>query len=122
MKTPPTNHPGPPTHDTLAEPLNGAATEVAVGERVRLSTTRPGDRGEIIEVRAESHPGDHGVGVEGVRGRLLEFGFVEGARVEVLHEGAIRRDPIAVRLDDMRVPLRRRGAEGGRVRLAPQVG
>ena len=27
------------------------------------------------------------------------------------HEGAIRRDPIAVRLDDMRVALRRRDAE-----------
>jgi len=43
--------------------------------------------------------------------RLLEFGFVEGARIEVLHEGAIRRDPIAVKLDDMRVALRRRDAE-----------
>lgn len=104
-------------HDMLAEPLNGAATEVAVGERVRLSTTRPGDRGEIIEVRAESHPGDHGVDVDELQRRLLEFGFVEGARVEVLHEGAIRRDPIAVRLDDMRVALRRRDAEDVWVRL-----
>jgi ferrous iron transport protein A len=104
-------------HDMLAEPLNGAATGVAVGERVRLSTTRPGDRGEIIEVRAESHPGDHGVDVEELQRRLLEFGFVEGARVEVLHEGAIRRDPIAVRLDDMRVALRRRDAEDVWVRL-----
>ena len=43
--------------------------------------------------------------------RLLEFGFVEGAVIEVLHEGAIRRDPIAVRLDDMRVALRRRDAD-----------
>ena len=43
--------------------------------------------------------------------RLLEMGFVEGARVEILHEGFIGRDPIAVRLDDMRVALRRREAE-----------
>jgi ferrous iron transport protein A len=106
-------------HDMLAEPLNGAATEVVVGERVRLSATRPGDRGEIIDVRAESHPGDHGVDVEELQRRLLEFGFVEGARVEVLHEGAIRRDPIAVRLDDMRVALRRRDAEDVWVRLDP---
>ena len=42
--------------------------------------------------------------------RLLEIGFVEGARVEILHEGAFGRDPIAVRLDDMRVALRRREA------------
>ena len=51
--------------------------------------------------------------------RLLEFGFVEGARIAVLHEGAIRRDPIAVRLDDMRVALRRRDAEDVWVRLDP---
>ena len=107
-------------HDMLAEPLNGAATEVAVGERVRLSTTRPGDRGVIIDVRAESHPRDHGVDVDELQRRLLEFGFVEGAQVEVLHEGAIRRDPIAVRLDDMRVALRRRDAEDVWVRLDPK--
>jgi ferrous iron transport protein A len=78
---------------------------------VRLSETRPGDRGVILDVRAETHPGDHGVGVDELQRRLLEFGFVEGAHVEVLHEGAIRRDPIAVKLDDMRVALRRRDAE-----------
>jgi ferrous iron transport protein A len=37
--------------------------------------------------------------------------LVEGARIEVIHEGVIRHDPIAVRLDDMRVALRRRDAE-----------
>ncbi|MDO9224275.1 MAG: FeoA family protein, partial [Caulobacter sp.] len=43
--------------------------------------------------------------------RLLELGFVEGARVEVLHEGLFGRDPMALRLDDsMRVALRRREA------------
>jgi ferrous iron transport protein A len=43
--------------------------------------------------------------------RLLEIGFVEGARVEILHEGALGGDPIAVKLDDMRVALRRREAD-----------
>ena len=43
--------------------------------------------------------------------RLLEMGFVEGAQVEILHEGAIGGDPIAVKLDDMRVALRRREAD-----------
>jgi len=65
----------------------------------------------IVDVGAEAHGNEHGVGVEELQRRLLEFGFVEGARVEVLHEGAIRRDPIAVRLDDMRVALRRRDAQ-----------
>ena len=98
-------------HDMLPEPIRTTPPAAAQGRLVRLSGARPGDRGVIHEVRAESHPGDHGVGVDELERRLLEFGFVEGAHVEVLHEGAIRRDPIAVRLDDMRVALRRRDAE-----------
>ena len=43
--------------------------------------------------------------------RLLEMGFVEGARVEILQEGPIGRDPIAVRVDDITVALRRRDAD-----------
>jgi len=99
-------------HDMLAEPMTAErAAQAADGRLVRLSRARPGDKGVIIDVRAESHPGDHGVGVEELQRRLLEFGFVEGAELEVLHEGAIRRDPIAVRLDSMRIGLRRRDAE-----------
>jgi ferrous iron transport protein A len=97
-------------HDMLADPLE-AAPPAADERLVRLSGAHPGQKGVIVDVRAESHPGDHGVGVEELQRRLLEFGFVEGAVIEVLHEGAIRRDPIAVRLDDMRVALRRRDAE-----------
>ena len=41
---------------------------------------------------------------------LTEMGFVEGARVEILHEGAIRRDPIAVRVNHVTIALRRREA------------
>jgi ferrous iron transport protein A len=42
--------------------------------------------------------------------RLIELGFVEGARVEVLHEGAVGRDPIAVRVENITVAVRRREA------------
>jgi ferrous iron transport protein A len=42
--------------------------------------------------------------------RLLELGFVEGARVEILHEGIVGRDPIAVRVDNITVAVRRREA------------
>lgn len=109
-------------HDMLAEPIQ-AAVQPVEGRLARLSAARAGDRGVIVDVRAESHPGDHGVGVEELQRRLLEFGFVEGAQLEVLHEGAIRRDPIAVRLDDMRVALRRRDAEDVWVRFDdPGVG
>ena len=49
--------------------------------------------------------------------RLLEIGFVEGARFELVHEGLFGRDPIAVKLDDMTVALRRREAASVLVRL-----
>ncbi len=42
--------------------------------------------------------------------RLLELGFVEGARVEILHQGMVGRDPIAVRVDTITVAIRRREA------------
>ena len=102
----------------LQFPINGLdASATATEALIPLSRARIGDRGVIVEVRAESRPGDHGVPLEELQRRLLEFGFVEGARVEVIHEGAIRHDPIAVRLDDMRVALRRRDAEDVRILL-----
>jgi ferrous iron transport protein A len=103
-----------------AEPAKVDDAALMDSAAVRLSVARPGDRGVIVDVRAESHPGDHGVDVNELQRRLLEFGFVEGARIEVLHEGAIWRDPIAVRLDDMRIGLRRRDAEDVWVQLDAQ--
>lgn len=107
-------------HAMLAEPITADAVALAGGAVVRLSVARPGDRGMIVDVRAESQAAGHGVGVDELQRRLLEFGFVEGAHVEVLHEGAIRRDPIAVRVDDMRIALRRRDAAEIWVQLDPR--
>ena len=42
--------------------------------------------------------------------RLIELGFVEGAKVKVLHEGIIGRDPIAVRVENVTVAIRRHEA------------
>ena len=42
--------------------------------------------------------------------RLIELGFVEGARVQVLHEGIVGRDPIAVRVENVTIAVRRREA------------
>jgi ferrous iron transport protein A len=42
--------------------------------------------------------------------RLIELGFVEGAKVEVLHEGIVGRDPIAVRVENVTIAVRRREA------------
>ena len=96
--------------------IKESADAVAIGHQ-RLSEARVGARGVIAEVRADLAEGGHGVEVGEMQRRLLEFGFVEGARIELIHEGAIRRDPIAVRLDDMRVALRRRDAHDVIVKL-----
>lgn len=99
----------------MHEMLAGQAAAVDA-ELTRLSQARPGDRGVIVDVRAD-HAGEHGVDVHELERRLLEFGFVEGAGFEVMHQGLFGADPIAVRLDDMRVALRRRDADDVWVRL-----
>lgn len=43
--------------------------------------------------------------------RLLEIGFEEGLTIEVLHQGPIGRDPIAVQVGTMTVALRRMEAD-----------
>ena len=85
-----------------------------------LSEFHPGQRGIIARV----HPHEDARGAltaEELERRLLELGFVEGASVEVLHEGAFGRDPMAVRLDDMRVALRRREASAIEVSVAAEA-
>jgi ferrous iron transport protein A len=42
--------------------------------------------------------------------RLIELGFVEGAKVEILHEGVVGGDPIAVRVENVTIAVRRREA------------
>ncbi len=105
-------------HDML--PTAVSTDPIARGRLVRLGDAKPGARGVIVDVLAGAASGEHGVDVDELHRRLLEFGFVEGARVEVLHEGAIWRDPIAVRLDDMRIALRRRDASDVWVMLDPE--
>ena len=104
--------------ETLAQPAQTAPASLTGA--VRLSAAHPGDRGIIVDVRSESQSGDHGVDTEELLRRLLEFGFVEGAVIEVLHEGLFGHDPIAVRLDDMRVALRRRDAEDVWIKMEAQ--
>jgi ferrous iron transport protein A len=77
---------------------------------VRLSDVGKGDRGLIKGIVPEGHDGPGEIGHDELERRLLEMGFVEGARFQVLHEGLVGRDPMALRLDDMRVALRRREA------------
>jgi ferrous iron transport protein A len=81
-----------------------------------LSDGRRGYVGAIVEVRAPPRAG----GLEGaeIERRLLEMGFVEGAPVTIVQEGLFGRDPIAVKLADRTVALRRREARAVMVRAS----
>ncbi|MCG9917320.1 MAG: ferrous iron transport protein A [Phenylobacterium sp.] len=103
----------------LAPPHASLAPGPAPGE-VRLSQARLGDRGIIGSVGAPADQGRGGLDADELERRLLELGFVEGARLEVIHEGALGHDPIAVRLDDMRVALRRRDGANIIIVLTPE--
>ena len=73
---------------------------------VALGHAAKGFRGRVVRVgAAEAHPD-----MVELERRLIEMGFVEGAKIRLLHEGFIGRDPIAVRVDDTTVALRRRDA------------
>jgi ferrous iron transport protein A len=73
-----------------------------------LGLTKRGYSGVIQHLAA----GDAGSALSAIEleSRLIELGFVEGARVEVLHEGVIGRDPIAVRVENVTLAIRRREA------------
>ena len=72
-----------------------------------LGAAAIGFRGTIRGIRV---PADARLPRAELERRLLELGFIEGARVEILHQGLFGRDPIAVRVNGMTVALRRREA------------
>ena len=74
----------------------------------RLGDAAPRFRGRIVALAA----GNTGspIAPEELERRLLEMGFVEGAQVELRHQGLFRADPIAVQVDGTLVALRRREA------------
>jgi ferrous iron transport protein A len=75
---------------------------------MRLGQANRGFCGRIDAI----HVGEvtHGLAASEIESRLLELGFVEGVEIKVLHEGPIGRDPIAVRINDTTIALRRREA------------
>jgi ferrous iron transport protein A len=77
-------------------------------EQLRLGDAKRGYSGIITRIAASA--AGSALSAAELESRLIELGFVEGARVEVLHEGAVGRDPIAVRVENITIALRRREA------------
>jgi ferrous iron transport protein A len=73
-----------------------------------LGTARCGFRGRIVAIRPERAA--LGLAPEELERRLIELGFVEGETVEILHEGPLGHDPIAVAVKGALIGLRRREA------------
>jgi len=76
--------------------------------RFPLGSAERGFCGRIQTIEVASEVSD--LPGEELERRLIELGFTEGAYVEILHEGIFGRDPIAVRVNDATVALRRREA------------
>jgi len=76
--------------------------------RAPLGREQIGFRGNIKAI--DSRDNNDALSPEELERRLIELGFIEGASVEILHEGIIGGDPIAVRVDNATVALRRREA------------
>jgi ferrous iron transport protein A len=89
-----------------------ASPTATTGAPGRLGSCPKGWHGRVTGFGATESPSIPWAELER---RLLEIGFVEGARVEVLQEGPIGHDPIAVRVDDTTVAVRRRDAAAVRV-------
>lgn len=71
----------------------------------RLGTLRKGQRAEVLGldetgIATALPPGE-------LERRMIEMGLVEGARVEVLHQGYPGGDPIAVSVNEHTLALRR---------------
>ena len=73
-----------------------------------LGSAERGFRGRIRGLRPFSIGG---FPAEELERRLLELGFIEGAPVEIVHQGLFGRDPIAVRVQTATIALRRREAD-----------
>ena len=82
--------------------------QIETKQQLPLGLAKRGYAGVIQHLAA----GDAGsaLGDVELESRLIELGFVEGAKVEVLHEGIVGGDPIAVRVQNITIAIRRREA------------
>ena len=92
----------------MTAPTTLALGKAPVGFRGRIRGLAPADGGTALSG-------------EELERRLIELGFVEGAAVELLHQGLFGGDPIAVRVAHTTVALRRREAMAVLVEAGPSA-
>jgi ferrous iron transport protein A len=80
-----------------------------LNQTIALGDAQVGFRGRILALDMNRALGA-GLPRPELERRLIELGFVEGASVELLHQGLFGGDPIAVRVALTTIALRRREA------------
>jgi ferrous iron transport protein A len=83
---------------------------MASNPTIALGEARVGFRGRIQQLSVNGAGVGTGLAGPELERRLIELGFVEGADVELLHQGLFGGDPIAVRVAHTTIALRRREA------------
>lgn len=84
-----------------------------------LGTAPVGFRGAIRAIDAAGCT--RALSADELERRLLEMGFVEGAQVEIRNQGLFGRDPIAVRVGEATIALRRAVANAIQVEPAESL-
>lgn len=97
-------------------PAPGTSSDPPPGiDGCRLGALRKGQRAVVtgLDESAVATPLPPGE----LERRMIEMGLIEGARVEILHEGFPGSDPLAVRVNDHTLALRRAEAHAVLVTL-----
>ena len=105
-----------PTTRQAPGPAPGTSSDPpAYGDCCRLGALRKGQRAIVtgLDDSAVATPLPSGE----LERRMIEMGLIEGARVEILHEGFPGADPLAVRVNDHTLALRRAEAHAVLVTL-----
>lgn len=71
---------------------------MAERQKERLGKLRSGQSGRVVGLVGNTPPA--------IQRKLMEAGFMEGMSVEVLHEGPVGSDPLAVRVRGALVAIR----------------
>jgi len=95
--------------------MDAAASPAGIAlnpDYVSLSALSPGSSGLVVGVGAPA------ASMTSLERRLLELGFINGERFEILAEAWPGRDPFVVRVGNTTLALRRREAESVWVELS----